>query len=99
MVNNEMFNVTEIPEIFGEWLGLGLEPTAILLTIIGLMAISITLAVLELSNMGIAVIDVGWISFCTFMQWFPIWIMIIISLIIAVLFARKTVKYIGGSGE
>ena len=93
-----MFNFTEIPEIFGEILGLGLEPTGILLTIIGLMAISITLAILELSNMGIAVIDICWISFCTYMQWFPIWIMIIIALGIAVLFARKTVAYIGGSG-
>ena len=93
-----MFNFTEIPEIFGELLGLGLEPTGILLTVIGLMAISITLAILELSNMGIAVVDVSWISFCTYMEWFPIWIMIIIALIVAVLFARKAVKYIGGTG-
>lgn len=93
-----MFNVTGIPEIFGEILGLGLEPSGILLTIIGLMAISITLSVLDLSNMGIAIIDVCWVSFCTYMAWFPIWIMIIIALIVAVLFARKTVTYIGGSG-
>ena len=94
-----MFNVTEIPEIFGEILGLNLEPTGILLTLLGVMAISITLAILELSNMGIAIADVCWISFATYMQWFPIWIMIIISLMIAVLFARKTVEYLGGSGE
>ena len=93
-----MFNVTEIPEIFGEILGLGLEPSGILLTIIGLAVISITLSILELSNMGIAIIDVSWIAFCTYMQWFPIWIMIIVTLIVAVLFARKTVSYIAGSG-
>ena len=93
-----MFNFTEIPEIFGEILGLGLEPTGILITIIGLMSISITLAILDLSNMGIGVVDVSWISFCTYMGWFPIWIMIIITLLVAVLFARKTVRYIGGSG-
>ena len=94
-----MFNVTEIPEIFGEILGLNLEPTGILVTLLGIMAISITLAILELSNMGIAIVDVCWISFATYMQWFPIWIMIIISLMIAVLFARKTVEYLGGSGD
>jgi len=93
-----MFNITEIPEIFGEILGLGLEPTGILMTILSLMAITITLSILELSNMGIAVVDVSWISFCTYMEWFPIWIMILISLLVAVLFARKTVAYISGSG-
>ena len=94
-----MFNLTEIPEVFGEILGLNLEPSGILLTIIGLAVISVTLSILELSNMGIAITDVAWISFCTYMSWFPIWIMIIISLIIAVLFARKTVAYIAGSGS
>ena len=62
-----MFNFTEIPEIFGDILGLGLEPTGILITIIGLMCISVTLAILDLSNMGIAVMDISWISFCTYM--------------------------------
>ena len=94
-----MFNITEIPEIFGELFSLDLEPTGILLTIIGLMVISITLAVLDLSNMGIAVMDISWISFCTYMGWFPIWIMIIITLGIAVLFARKVVTYVAGAGE
>jgi len=93
-----MFNFTEIPEIFGEILGLGLEPTGIIITVVTLMGISITLAILELSNMGIAVVDICWISFCTYMEWFPIWIMIIIALLVAVLFARKTVRYVGGSG-
>lgn len=94
-----MFNLTEMPEIFGEILGLGLEPTGIFLTIIGLMAISITLAVLELSNMGIAIIDICWISFCTYMEWFPIWIMIIIALVVAVLIGQKTVKFVSGGNE
>ena len=93
-----MFNFTEIPEIFGEIMGLGLEPTGILISIIGLMVISITLSILDLSNMGIAVTDIAWISFCTYMGWFPIWIMIIISLGIAVLFGKKTVSYIAGTG-
>ena len=93
-----MLNLTELPEIFGKILGLNLEPTGIIITMVTLMAISITLAILELSNMGIAIVDVSWISFCTYMNWFPIWIMIIISLLVAVLFARKAVRYIGGSG-
>lgn len=94
-----MFNLTEIPEVIGEILGVGLEPTGIIITIVTLMALSITLAILELSNMGIAIVDICWIAFCTYMNWFPIWIMIIIVLITAVLFAQKTVKYLGGSGE
>ena len=94
-----MLNITEIPEVFGEILGLGLEPMGILMTIVGLMAITITLAVLELSNMGIAVTNIGWIAFCTYMGWFPVWITIIIALVIAVMFAKKTVNVIAGSGS
>lgn len=93
-----MFNLTEIPEIIGEILGIGLEPTGIIITIFTLAALSVTLAILELSNMGIAIVDVSWIAFCTYMGWFPIWVMIIIVLLIAVLFAKKTVRYTGGSG-
>ena len=94
-----MFNLTEIPEIFGDILGLGVEPTGILMTIVGLMAISVTLAILDLSNMGIAVTCIGWVAFCTYMGWFPIWIMILVALVIAVMFAKKTVNIIAGSGS
>jgi len=91
------FNLTELPEVFGEILGLSLEPSAVLISIVGLAIISLCLALVDLSNMGIAICDISWLTFATYLGWFPIWIMIIIVLIIAVLFARKVVSYSSGN--
>jgi len=91
-----MFNVTAIPENFGILLGLEIETSAILMTLVFIAIISFTCAVLELELLGIVVLDIVSLTFFTMMGWFPIWIFIIIALIIAVLFGQKTVTYIKG---
>lgn len=93
------FNLTALPEVFSTVLGMDLEPTAIFLTLIGLMAIIVFLAVLEINKTGMALVGITYLAFCTYMAWFPIWIMIIISLVVAVLVGQKTVAYIKGGSE
>lgn len=91
-----MFNVTEIPEVFSDLLGLELEPTSILISLVCLMVLSITLAILELDIIGVIIADLSLLAFFCLMGWFPVWIFIIISILVAVLFARKTVSVISG---
>lgn len=92
------FNVTAFPEIFGELLGLDVEPMGILITVVGICLISLVLATLELDITGIAITNVAFICFTTYLNWFPIWITIIIALIVSVLTARKAVTVLQGGG-
>lgn len=93
-----MFNVTAIPENFSVLLGLEIETTAILASLVFIAVISFTCAVLGLELLGVVVLDIVALTFFTMMGWFPIWIMILIGLAIAVLFARKTVSLMSGEG-
>lgn len=91
-----MFNVTAIPENFSVLLGLEIETTAILASLLVLLVISVTCALLELDLLGIVILDIVVITFFTAIGWFPIWITILIGLAIAVLFGRKTVSLLSG---
>lgn len=90
------FNMTAFPEIFGDLLGLGIEPMGVLLTLAIVVCVTLTLSILSLDMTGIAVADICIISFCTYLDWFPIWVTILIALFVAVLTAKKTTSIFGG---
>lgn len=92
-----VFNVTEIPEVFGVVLGLDVEPTGALLSLFGLLVIIVTLAILEVNNTGMAIVGIAYLSFCVYMAWFPMWILILIALAVAGLSSRAILdKLVGG---
>jgi len=90
------FNMTAFPEIFGDLLGLDLEPMGVLLTIAIVVSVTLTLSILSLDFTGIAVADICIIAFCTYLDWFPIWVTILIALFVAALVGKKTVSIFGG---
>lgn len=91
-------NLTQVPEVFTEVLGIPLIASGILISMIIILVVVVFLALLDCPMMGIAGSIVGLIAFFTFIGWFPIWVSIGIALIIAILFGTRVRNTITGSG-
>jgi hypothetical protein len=88
---SETVNLTGFPQYLADALGTNLFAGQILASLIVMMLFIIPLAILTKGrNWAILVIaGLGSLGFCTAMLWFPVWMMAIICLLIAVLWAEK----------
>ena len=92
-------NMTAIPQAFAEIFGISYDASGILISVVLTICILLAFALLMegFNIMPIAIVGIGCFSLFTFLGWFPIWIMIIICLIIAVLVASQATKTISGA--
>jgi len=91
-----MFNLTDIPEAFGELFNVTPEIGGILISVLVIVAVVMAVSLASNSLVAVGISAISLIAFFTFMGWFPIWITILIALFIAVMFGRDTVG-LGGN--
>lgn len=93
-------DLDQIPQRLGDALGIETFPAGILATLILLMVFLIPIIIIARKNVTMAILIVGFsvLGFCTAVGWFPVYILAIISFIIALMFADKVTAKIGGKG-
>ena len=96
-----MLNMTVIPEIFADILNISYEASGILISVVVTMMLLLAFSVLSDSmNMSNSVfVGIGCFTLFTFLGWFNIWVMILIAMVTAVLWAKGIVKVTGGNGN
>ena len=94
-----MVNITDVAEVFGQFFGVGAEFGGIFISVIIVIAVLLAFSLYTQNEMAIAISGVGLFSLFTFLEWFPIWLTIIIVLIVAVLVGRKAGIVFGAKGD
>lgn len=94
-----MLNLTQVPEVFSNVLNIPVVASGLLITLIFILVIVVGLSLLNTPPLGIAGAVIVAITFFTFLQWFPVWITIVIALAIAVLFGVKVKDNLASGGE
>jgi len=93
----KMFNITDIPEAFGEIFNVSAEIGGVLISTIVIVAVIMAVSLASNSLIAVGISGISLVAFFTFMGWFPIWLTILIALFIAVMFGRDAVG-LGGFG-
>ena len=91
-----MVNITDVAGTFGSFLGVGAETGGIFISVITTVAVLLALSIFTTNEMAVAVAGVSMFSLFTFLGWFPIWLLILIALVVAVLYGRKAIKPVSG---
>jgi hypothetical protein len=91
--------IGELPTIVGNFLGIGPVAGGLLLSGFFLFGILIALNVLGVNILGEAIAGVAFLGLFTALGWFPIWLMLIIAFITAVMVADKVSKAAKVGGE
>jgi len=86
-------NLTQLPEIFSDNLGIPLDVSSIGIALVIIVATIIFLAILDVNFVVIFAVSMIELTLFTFMQWFPIYITIIIALICAILVGYVVKQY------
>lgn len=95
-----MLNMTVIPEVFGDLLGLSIESGGVFVSVLVVLVFTFSISLLTdgFNILPIVITSIGLFTMFTFFGWFPIWILIIIALLTAILYSKEIVKVIGGRG-
>ena len=93
-----MFNLTDIPEAFGNIFNVTPEIGGVLVSVLVIVAVIMAVSLASNSLVAVGVSGISTMAFFTFMGWFPIWLTILIALFIAIMFGRDVVG-IGGFGK
>ena len=91
-----MLNMTEIPQVLADLLNIPANTAGVLISIILVAAVVVFLGVVKAKEIAMAGVTVGMFALFTFLGWFPIWITILISLIVAVLFGKTAIRFVSG---
>jgi len=81
--------IGDLPSIVGGFLGVGPTVGGIILSGLILFGILIALSILDVGILGEAIGGIAFLSIFTFLGWFPIWLMLIVAFITAVLVANQ----------
>ena len=93
-----MLNLTLIPEAFAEILGVSTDASGIILSVAITSAFLLAISLLiDFNTMPVVIIGVDLFSMFTFLGWFPIWTMILIAMLTAILYAKEITAYISGN--
>ncbi len=90
-----MIDVTLIPTILGDLLGIDAIIVGILISVVCMMGVLLALAVLDVNAVGIGVGGVGVLVVFTALTWFPWWIMLPVGAIAAWMIASEIRKVAG----
>lgn len=91
-----MINMTDIPDAIGNLFNIPSETGGVLISVLILTAVLTALSLLNQSMIAMTVTSISVIALFTFLGWFPIWITILITLGLAVMFGRSVVSKSGG---
>ncbi|MBA7683504.1 hypothetical protein ES703_91873 [subsurface metagenome] len=90
-----MIDITLIPTIIGDLLGVDAAIMGIVLSVVCMMGVLLALAVLDIKPIGLAIGGIGLLVVFTALTWFPWWIMLPIGAIAAWMIASELRKVIG----
>ena len=90
-----MIDITLIPTILGDLLGVEATVTGIILSVVCMMGILLALAILDVNPVGIGIGGVGVLVVFTALTWFPWWIMLPVAAIAAWMIASEVRKVVG----
>lgn len=90
-----MIDITLIPTILGDLLGVEATVTGIVLSVVCMIAVLLALAVLDVNAVGMGVGGIGVLVLFTALTWFPWWIMLPVGAIAAWMIASEVKKVVG----
>jgi len=95
----EEVNLSELPQRLSEMLTIDLFAAQLLLS--GLFLMWTIVPTLMLSKNIVAPLAIGFVvmSFCVAMTWLPYWILVVVAMIVALMFAGKMRDWITGWGR
>lgn len=94
-------NMTAIPQAIGDILGVSYEVAGIIISVGLTIALILALSLLVehfMSILPVSIVSIAMFTLFTFLDWFPIWILIIISGLTAVLMAKEVNSMFSGGG-
>lgn len=80
-------DVTKIPELIGDYVGLDPTVTGIIISVVITVGIIVALTILNVKTIGIVVGGLGLLAVFTVLQWFDPWIMAVVALVCSVYIA------------
>jgi hypothetical protein len=92
-------DLSQIPVLLGEFLGLSTDAAGLLLTVIAMVGFMMALAILKVGLLGEVLAGTGITALCTVIGWCPIWLIILQIFIIAALFGDKISKLHKSGGD
>jgi len=95
---SNLLNMTEVPEVIGTILNVPSEVAGIAITIVLTACLVIFLAIIKAPELATAGLTVASFGFFTFLEWFPIWVTILIALVVSLLFGKEAVSMLKGGG-
>lgn len=90
--------LSDIPTTFASALGIDVLTAQTILSVMILVSVGLTMAVLNVNPVGITIVMVSLIGVLTLVGWFPVWILVIVIVAVVAMFSRFMSDWITGGG-